>query len=1623
MSLTTCIRRAGDALRPEDKAAIMAAAAKYRKEGMKADEAGRKAVADQLAEVQALLNPDTAEDMSRKGTPEPMSSGGTMFSGPAQTDTEAFRNWFADSKVVDAQGKPLVVYHGTTGDFSEFNPDMRGASTRVSDAKKGFFFVANGKAASEYTWKSGGMTGSVMPVYLSMIDPLVVDMPGEWAPGKYDEALDRAKSAGYDGVVIRGATTLGAPGDVYIAFRPEQIKSATGNRGTFDPTDPSILNQGDDQPRAQISFPSDISAGQSIISLLEGADLSSFVHESGHLFLEVQTDLALRIQQRIDAGEEVSDLERGIVADLGKLLEWFGVKGSPEMSALYTWADTPIAERREAHEKFARGFEAFTFEGNAPSIDLQALFTRFRSWLIQVYQTLRGLNVTLTDDVRAVMGRMIATDQAIEEAEAQRAMGPLFRSAEQAGMTLDEFNAYQALAAKATDKAAEELQARSMKDMRWLSRARDKALKARQQEVEEQRREIRQEIRSEVYREPVYRAWQFLTGRKPDSPPTDAEVDHAREVKDHKAKRAEFEEQAAKEERAALWEASDEAKAGVKGLQKGQFMARNKRQIDLNVAQRMLEWDKANQTPAAPAVADPDMPPGTEVGKLDTAELRDRYGAGENAVWRKLSAQRMTSETGGISSDVLAESIVDENGAPAFDSGDALVQALAEAMPPREVLEARTDQRMLEMFGDISSPQALERAADEAVHNEARARFIAAELKALQEANKVRGDTGKRTSAGRAVTVNVMAKAAKDYAQQIVARLRIRDIRPGQYTAAEARNAKLAEKALGGAKLEESAMHKRNQLVNNYAARAAMDAQAEVARVVKYLRKFDKPSKSIDAGYQDQIDGLLERFSFKPASLKAIDKRASLAEWVKQQQAIGNEPSIPDDVLNEAVRKSYKDMTLEELRGLVDTVKQIEHLGRLKHKLMLARDKRSFDAIAEEMAATIVQFGGEVRPVDLEGARGVKPWFEGVAAQHRKLSSLFRQMDGGKDDGPLYEHIGRAMNERGTMEDVMTEKATVALQKLYAPLLKMKGGITGFRSKVFIPAINASLTRGGRLAVALNWGNEQNRQRIRDGDKWTDAQVQAILKTLTAEELEFVNGVWAYIDSYWPEIAAKEERLNGVAPEKVEGVPFVLMSADGVEVQMRGNYYPLKYDTDRSDRADQQEAAEAAKEMMQGAFTKATTRRGHTKARQEEVKRAVRKDLNVITQHITQVVHDLAWHEWLIDTNRLLSDDRIVGAIRAHYGPKVLKTMRDGVLGIATGDVTSQTDIDKALLLLRSNVTRATMGASITTAFLQPFGLTQSMVRIGPKHVLRGLARWGGDAARMESSLSWIHEKSDFMRLRSKTFSRELREISGRVGGKGKVMSAVDGGLFFMMQKMQLVADVPTWIGQYEKTIAEGPAADTQEARDALEAKAIAASDRAVIEAQGAGTTKDLAEVQRKHPMLTQFYSYFSVTLNLAAESTATTDFKSPRAVAGWLGDMALLMVIPAIIPALLLDALKGGGDDDEEGLAKKIAQWQLGYLMGTVVGVRELSGAVSGFDYAGPPVGRVVADIGKAGKQTAQGELDEAAVLAYARLAGTALGIPVAQLMRSYKGWKAWSEGEEGAGPQSILLGPPPKD
>lgn len=164
----------------------------------------------------------------------------------AQTATKAFKDWFGGSKVLDDNGEPLVVYHGTNSDFTEFSKLFAGDNTSAQ-ARDGFFFTPDATEAGRYTGTGGGR---IMPVYLSMRKPLdlpysehginnIIESDGDIAAYLKRSQSFLSRLQGKDGLIVRDIGGMKGQ-NLYVAFEPEQIKSATGNRGTFDPNNADI---------------------------------------------------------------------------------------------------------------------------------------------------------------------------------------------------------------------------------------------------------------------------------------------------------------------------------------------------------------------------------------------------------------------------------------------------------------------------------------------------------------------------------------------------------------------------------------------------------------------------------------------------------------------------------------------------------------------------------------------------------------------------------------------------------------------------------------------------------------------------------------------------------------------------------------------------------------------------------------------------------------------------------------------------------------------------------------------------------------------------------------------------------------------------------------------------------------------------------------------------------------------------------------------------------------------------------------------------------------------------------------------------------------------------------------
>ena len=233
--------------------------------------------------------------------------------------------------------------------------------------------------------------------------------------------------------------------------------------------------------------------------------------------------------------------------------------------------------------------------------------------------------------------------------------------------------------------------------------------------------------------------------------------------------------------------------------------------------------------------------------------------------------------------------------------------------------------------------------------------------------------------------------------------------------------------------------------------------------------------------------------------------------------------------------------------------------------------------------------------------------------------------------------------------------------------------------------------------------------------------------------------------------------------------------------------------------------------------------------------------------------------------------------------------------------------------------------------------------------------------------------------------------------------AGLEDSYFYLIAKMQLVADAPTWMAAYE----------TAQSENMDEPTSIAKADQAVIDSQGSGHIKDLANVQRGSPikkLFTNFMSYFQTTFNLTADSWARTNFRSASSVAHLGVDMIMLYTIPILLEEFVRGALIKGecdGGDDWVCMRDKIIRDHIAYPLSGIIFARELNAIIQGWDYEGPAGTRIYNEIGKLTKQVGQGELDAAFWKAANKTLGIWFHYPALQIERVVDGFVALEEGD----------------
>jgi hypothetical protein len=1167
------------------------------------------------------------------------------------------------------------------------------------------------------------------------------------------------------------------------------------------------------------------------IELLKDANLSTFLHETGHFYLEVLDDLS-----------RAPNADGDIVADMQTIRAWLG-------------ADEGQAFTREHHEQWARGFERYLLEGKAPSAALREAFAKFRAWLVFIYRSIRNLDVELTPEVRGVFDRLLATETEIAAAEAEQVMVPLFPDPATLGIPQETADAYTRDILAAREEARDEL---SAKLIAGYQKERSELWKA-------ERVAVRAEVANEINLEPVSLAYSVLgRGRLPDGS-----------------------------------------------------------EIPDSIAARLRD-DEGN------------------LPKLSKQALEAEYATRPEYqnLLKRLPRPYVYSKAGGIHPDQAAEIF-------GFRSGDELIQALLVAEEPRRRIDRIADERMRERHVDeLLTPEQVTDEAMKAVHNEKLSQVLDREIRILgsQSFTTVKGLV-------RLVAHPLPTSAeVRAQAQAIIARMTIRDVRPIVFQRAGQKASRAAIQAFNKGDIELARDEKIRQRLNLELYRAATQARDGVIDVVKNMARFDKPSTRARIGkaggdYLDQIDGIRERYDFARGLSRAqVQKRKRLTEFVAEQRAEGKEITVPDALLEEAGRTHYTDLTVEELRGLAATVEQIEHLSTLKNRLLLAQQSRTVDEARQAMIASMAANH------DITGARDshapgirrlVKQGVRAADAPLTRMEFLFEYLDGNKALGPVWQHLYRGLAEAENTKMEMLKGAAEAIQTIMGQYTrKERAKWTGDRFYVReaeTAKVDGQLNHATILMMALNWGNEGNRTALMEGYGYTEAQVQLLLDRLSAKDLQMIQGVFDHLASYKEAAFALQKEMTGLAPESVEPVPIV--TANGT---IPGGYFPIVFDRTKSTRQEELDATAELSESFGHYGSRAMTRHGHLENRTNSGGKPIKLDLGVIGQHVTQVVHDLAYRRAVVDAWRLVNDPQIQKAIEGAAGLEMYQQLKPWLKDIAA-DRPTEPHIwwEKILRRARLGATVVNLGLRVTTSLLQTLGYFNTIKELGPKYALSGIRDvFGGPTIRgnplkrLQKKWDFITERSPMMRDRLLSYDRDVRDYitNNKFGMK-------ESTWFVLIGYMDLATSVPTWIGAYQKAM-DGKMENVEKGN---ENDAIAYADSLVRMTQSAGATKDLPAVMRsKNEGWRLFTMHFS-SMNLIYQQFAKTkrqytlDHNRPKLFAS----LFLIWFLPVALEEMIRGDGPPGDDDDAAAWAKYLARKMFFFPFSTVIFLRDIMNAV----------------------------------------------------------------------------------
>lgn len=1292
-----------------------------------------------------------------------------------------------------------------------------------------------------------------------------------------------------------------------IVLNENGIKGITYYGGTdgrcfvvFDDKAISIINRynqsANEGNRGSIRWNND---GAAIIELFSAADASTFIHESiGHYFANVLAKEAVLP----GANEQtVKDFET-MLDYAGTTRERWEYLNSKPRPALTKDEDKELVKIQET---WATAAEQYILEGKAPNRELQPVFNRFKKWLINVYKTIESFvknnqyAVPITDEVRQVFDRMLASEQQISEMEKLNGYYAKLPKAITDNLS-DAYKTrlYDAMA-KAHDKAVQLLTRKSLENF----------TAERKEQIAEYRADIRPKVAKQVDNEPLYRAEKeaadMITsgGKQPKTIARRYIDSNAQEYKDWKSEldRVQSDINSRLDPIIQALEAGmGNGVAKVRDDATGRYIRisnndpwysdfyktykRRPTKAELrDMAYKIYVGEGYNLLPDSVARnADEEAAYAELKEDIDglmeyEEELLSYKGEMEQYKGKGLS------DEDAYTFDMLAE----EYG---FSSGDDLAKAILESPTRQQAIKQRLDDEVQKKFPDIYKERRLaEAAAQEAFYNDDTGAVLGLEEQIIEDAAKRTLDQQRNAEQQRQLA-QMKRQQAKVQAQGYLRSVPLREaLRIQKYITAERRAAANAATALAKGDYETALDYKHKQLLNHAMVQESINMNRRYTQYGKFLnrqRKLKKESWNNEENFM-QVGALFARMGLRLPGYDARLKQQSLKEWADAMQADYDNVAIPDWIYDESrtFTSPLSDLTFDEYEDVVNALKNIKAVVKAQTMMEGEAKAKTFEETKAEGMAVLEKKPTKYTPDVNE--KGKASAFAKFKRQLRNSDNFFEMIDGWTY-GWYSKFFGETVRKAADIEAELTMQYEDATRQAYKEWLPDKAARKAANAKVKYDELGTSVTKHTLIYLALNLGNESNaaklcstavnstfREFFPQSQLWVEGDViqtkknllEFLGKNLTAADWRYVQQKIDIANMFWTQMSELERRDKGFAPPKVEAYPEIITLADGQQIVYRGGYFPLIRRRDTGSHPASQDAIPATTGGRPGDSIRTLhTNTGHTKARDNSVYPI---DLTGGGEYAVAMdtIHDIAFREPMNNFRKLINDSEFYNMLKSKLGIADMEALEEflkkaaqpyGGSGFAT---LSERDTGKFMSWLRSKTVNAAIMLNFKTS-LQNLGNPLLYGRVvdgfGYADVLAAYANyqknWQGRRG-FHAMRDFVYSKSAFMRERGQLPDISLRDMKE----EGAELNPIEKRTVKWGTQMLTFTDelsaLPVWIQAYQKKINAG----------ANDRDAVQFANTVIRRTLGSSRITDVAPIQRGGPLmklLTTFQGFFNTQYN-----------------------------------------------------------------------------------------------------------------------------------------------------------------